>query len=358
MKKGVIMIGFLLISLVFTGCSLAPKKSIPGASQTYTFSKSIWVSKDFGKTWKESNVTLTKPRLTDIDPLNLVFDSKNPSIAYVGLRSGGIMKTVDGGETWDFLTFRTDKVYGLAVDQNDAGIIYASTVMNDRGKIFKNLAAGATDAWTEIYTAATNGPIVICLTLDKRNPNVLYVATSDNQVLKSLDGGNSWRNIFKSQSPIVKISLDARDSNLVYLLSKNGEVFSSSGGEKKFESLTQKITTAGVFSSGFSVMETDPMHGKWIYLAGKNGIIRSHDAGNKWETILTLNNPENSPIGAIAINPQNSQEVIYGARQAVYRSLDGGKTWTTTQFDSPKVVNILEYNPLDPSIVYVGLSGK
>jgi photosystem II stability/assembly factor-like uncharacterized protein len=358
MKKGVVLVSFFLFSLVLSGCSLTSKNTTTGTVEQYTFSKSIWISKDSGKTWKESNVTLTKPRLTDINPLNLVFDPQDQNVAYVGLRSGGIMKTTNRGDNWEFLTFKTDKVYGLAINQTDPKTIYASTVVKNRGKIFKNSNFGANDAWTEIYTAATNGPLTIQLVIDKKNPNTIYVATSDNQVIKSVDGGVSWRNIFEAPSPVVKISLDVKDSRLVYLLTKSGEVFFSSNGGDKFESLTKKITATGLFGSGFNVIETDPTHGKWIYLAGKTGIIRSKDAGDSWEAIVTLNNPDNSPVGAVAINPRNSDEIIYGAQQATYRSIDGGKNWSTSQFDLPKAVNILEYNPLDPSIVYAGFSGN
>lgn len=358
MKKGVVIIACALFSLVLAGCSLAPAASVPGTAQSYPFSKSIWISKDSGKTWKDSSTATNKPNVTDINPLSLVMDPRDPNIAYVGLRSGGIMKTTNGGDNWEFLTFKTDKIYGLAVDPIDSRIIYASTVIAGRGKIFKNSAAGATDSWTEIYTAATNGPLVVSMALDKRNANTLYVATSDNQVVKSIDGGNSWRNIYQAQSPVVKIAIDASNSNLVYLLTQNGEAFSSSNGGDKFESLAAKITATVSSASGFGVLKTDPINSKWVYLAGKTGIIRSRDAGDKWESVLTLNNPQNSPVGALAINPQNSREIIYGAMQATYKSVDEGKTWTTSQFDLPKAVNILEYNPLNPNIIYAGFSAK
>jgi photosystem II stability/assembly factor-like uncharacterized protein len=356
-KGGAILIGFLSI-LVLSGCSLTSKTGTTETTQSYKISKSIWISKDGGKTWKDSSVASNKPIVTDINPLTLVFDPHDQNIAYAGLRTGGIMKTTNGGDSWEFLTFKTDKVYGLAIDPVDSKIIYASTVVNNRGKIFKNTASGATEAWTEIYTAATSGPLIVQLVADKKNTGTIYAATSDNQLLKSLDGGVSWRNIFEAQSPVVKISLDAKDSGLVYLLAKSGEVFLSTDGGDKFESLTKKITATGLFGSSFSVMETDPTHGKWIYLAGKTGIIRSKDAGEKWESVVTLNNPDNSPVGALAINPQNSNEIIYGALQATYKSVDEGKTWSTSQFDSSKSVSILEYAPTNPEIVYAGFSAK
>lgn len=349
--------GLALLSL--TGCSLTtPAVSTPAGSQQYAFSKSIWISKDGGKTWVDSSKATNKPTVTDINPLNLVFDPKDGNIAYAGLRNGGIMKTINSGDSWEFLSFKTDKVYGLVVDPNDSKTIYASTVINDRGKIFKNFDAGTGGNWNEIYTFASNGPLVVYLTADKKNANAIYIATSDNQVAKSADGGNSWKNIFQSKSPVIKISIDAKNSNLIYLLTKNGEIFSSSNGGDSFESLNKKISANNLAGAVFSVMETDLSNANWIYLAGKTGIIRSKDAGNNWEKVVVLNNPQNSPISVLAINPVNSKEIIYGASQAAYKSVDEGKTWTTSQFDSTKAISILKYNPTNPNIIYAGFVSK
>lgn len=340
---------------VLSGCTLS--SPVPGVTQKFSFSKSISITRDGGKTWNYSNTATASPRVSDIDPLALAFDPVDQNIVYAGLRSGGIMRTTDGGATWEFLTFSSEKVYGLAVDESNPNTVYASAVVNGRGKIFKNETSG-NGTWTELYTAATNGPLVIYLTVDKHNSGTLYVSTSDNQILKSTDSGLTWRNIYSAGSPAVKIALDAKDSQLIYLLTKNGDVFYTTDGGDKFSSLSEKITTSGVTSSAFAVMETDPGHGKWIYLAGKNGIIRSKDGGDKWETVLTLNNPQNSPVGALAINPRNSQEIIYGAAQATYKSVDEGKTWSTSQFDTPKFASLLEYDPLDPNVIYAVFTSK
>lgn len=348
----------MVLLLVLTGCSLTPAVSTPADSQAYTFSKSIWISKDGGKTWADSGKAVNKPTVTDINPLNLVFNPKDGNVVYAGLRNGGIIKTTNGGESWEFLPFKTDKVYGLALNPSDSKTIYASTVIGDRGKIFKNSEAGTSGDWNEMYTAAINGPLVVYLAIDKKNANTIYIATSDNQAAKSADGGNSWKNIFQSKSPVIKIALDAKNSDSIYLLTKTGEVFFSSNGGGSFESLIKKINITGMAGSGFSVMEADPSNSGWIYLAGKSGIIRSKDFGNNWEKLATLNNPQNSPISALAINPANSKEIIYGASQAAYKSVDEGKTWITSQFDSTKTISILEYNPTNPDVIYAGFTSK
>lgn len=358
MKKRLIISTCLLSLLFLAGCSIGGGSSTSTSSgpQKYTLAKSIWISRDEGKTWETSNISTNKPNITDINLLNLVFDPKDANIAYAGLRSGGIMKTINGGVSWEFLSFKMDKVYGLALDPTDSKIIYASTLYGGRGKMAKSLDGGAN--WEEIYTFAANGPLVVYLATDKKSAGVVYAATSDNQIIKSIDGGASWKNIYQVSSPVIKISIDAINNKLIYLLTKNGDVIMSSTGGDSFDSLTNKITLTGLVGSGFSVMESDPVHAKWLYLAGRTGIIRTKDAGDTWEKLAALNNPQNSPINALAINPANSGEIIYGALQATYKSIDEGKTWTTSQFDLAKNISILKYNPVTPSIIVASFIGK
>jgi len=88
-------------------------------------------------------------------------------------------------------------------------------------------------------------------------------------------------------------------------------------------------------------------------------------AGGAWSPIgpLTLPNgvgsnsgPTSGRVTAIAIDPTNAQKVYLGTAQGgVWRSLDGGTTWTSI-FDNAQTMAIgaLALAPSNPSILYVG----
>jgi photosystem II stability/assembly factor-like uncharacterized protein len=357
MKKSSAYLFCVCLILLLAGCSFGNGvASISGPGQKYVFSKSIWVSHDGGKNWEVSNISKNKPRISDINPLSLAFDAKNPDISYIGLRSGGIIKTTDGGASWEFMNLNTDNVYGLDVDPVDSKIIYATTTVNSRGKIFKSIDSGAN--WKEIYTFAANGPLATYLKIDKHNPKVIYVSTSDDQLIKSIDSGSTWKNIFQTSSMVLKISIDAENDNNIYLITKNGDVFFSSNAGNSFDNLSNKNGSDSIFNSGFSSMRTAPVNAGGVYFWGKSGIIHSNDEGKTWKKIVTLNNPQNSPVSALTINPRNSNEIMYGALQATYKSNDGGNTWATSQFDLAKTINILEYNPVNSDVVFACFSSK
>jgi hypothetical protein len=73
--------------------------------------------------------------------------------------------------------------------------------------------------------------------------------------------------------------------------------------------------------NGFVVNPIDP---KVMYVAMRNGLYKSTDAGESWKpTGKELKN-----LAAVAVNPRRPEEV-YAARAdgVIFRSADGGTTW-------------------------------
>jgi photosystem II stability/assembly factor-like uncharacterized protein len=304
--------------------------------------------------WKVKNKTTSssKASIADANILSIAinpFDSQN---VLFGTKDDGIIRTIDGGETLESTKFISEKVYGLAFDPSDGRIIYASGVWQERGKIWKSTDGG--ENWTEIFTAASDGPLVISLVIDKKNPKIIYVSTSDSQVLKSLDGGASWKNIFQAHSPVLQIAIDSANSNLIYFnLQKNG-IYRSREGGLKSENIAEGIAKVSGGRNEFNFIKTDPNNGNWVYAVGNAGILKSKDGGNKWEKIKILSDAQTFPATSIAIKYGNSNELVYSAAKTVYKSDDQGTSWTPFQLADSKSVKILEYSAADPQIIFLG----
>ncbi|MFA6047863.1 MAG: hypothetical protein WCV59_03615 [Parcubacteria group bacterium] len=350
-KKYFITLSVLIVTVVLSGCSLMPTTNTASTEQKITVSPSVWKSTDGGRTWTVKNIASAKPTSIDWDVLRIVVNPTDSNNIFVGLKSGGMMVSVDGGERWKPTIFVSEKVYGLELAP-DGRTIYASAVYNGRGKIFKSVDKG--ENWEEVYTAANDGPLVVAMKLDKNDPQTVYAATSDNLLLKSRDGGGSWKNIFKAEAPIIQIEIDKNDSNLLYILDDGGNVARSKNGGEAFEKITpENSNTMFGSSSGISAIRVG-IGAKEIYAAGNNGIAKSGDTGNSWEKINTLNDPESTPVTALAINPQDSKKIVYGSAQAAYESVDSGSSWTAFQFEVSKGITALEYDPQNPDVVWAG----
>lgn len=348
-----LFLGIILCS----GCSLAPASDKSSGVKTFTLSQSVWKSTDGGKTWEAKTKGEGAANIKDIDVLSLAINPADSNNIFVGLRKGGILESKNGGETWQFLKdFTSEKVYGLAISPADGKTLYASGVWQGRGKIFKSPDLGG--SWKEIYTSPSNGPLVIAMALDKNNPNTVYAATSTNEALKSSDGGNSWKNIYLASSPILKIALDAKNSNLIYFVTDRGELFRSLDGGNNFENISDKIKNSlkSLFNFKFNILEADPSVSSRVYVGGESGLLSSLDNGETWKNIPTLNDPKDFPVRAMAVNPQNSNEIIYGAAQSTCQSSDGGNNWTTFQFNTKASIKDILYSPSNAGVIYLGLT--
>lgn len=353
MKKGLVLPLLSLSLLVFSGCSLGTGTST-SSNEASTVSKSIWKSTDEGESWNALTKVNGSARVSDPDILSFAINPTDSRIIWAGLKSGGIMKTDNSGESWTFTNFTSQKVYGLGIDPADTNVIYASGVPEKRGKLFKSENQG--ENWKEIYTSAADGELIISLTIDKKNPSVIYASTSNNQVIKTIDGGNTWKNIYEAAQPVLRIAIDAGNSNLVYLLVMNGNLIRSSDGGSKVENIEKNFSSLSKNSREISVLETDPANPNVVYIGGKVGLLKSSDGGNTWNSIRVLSDPDTSPVSAFAVNPKNTNELIYAAGQAAYKSVDSGASWSTSQFDVKKNVRLIKYDPMSPNIIYLGFN--
>jgi photosystem II stability/assembly factor-like uncharacterized protein len=167
--------------------------------------RGVYRSRDGGATWQK---VLYKG--DGIGAIDLAFDPSNPQTVYAALWAvrrppwfiyapangpgSGLFKSTDGGGTWNQLAngLPTDGLgrMGIAVAPANPRRIYVIADAKEGG-LFRSDDAGAT--WTKVSADARiwgRGWYFSKVAVDPKNPDIVYVPNTG--VYKSIDGGKTW----------------------------------------------------------------------------------------------------------------------------------------------------------------------
>lgn len=350
MKKIILSFVALLGVSFLSGCSLQTATTEPTRAQLMakaTFLKTA----DGGLDWEPKIKADEKKDISFLNVLSLAADPFDGSVVYLGTESDGIFVSRDGAESWNQIRF-PEKVYGIVLDHQNRGTIYASGVIGGRAKIFKRVEGE--DEWKELYTEPGEGTVISSMAMDKKNSNVIYVGTSAGAIFKTTDAGKSWHNLHRASAPVTSISFDSNDTSTVYFVAFRMGILKTSNGGEKIEEITENISMFGNSRSIFTAF-ADPVISGTVYLGTESGILKTSDGGKNWVGVNILESSKTFPIRVISINPYDSREILYVSGKAIYKSVDGGQKWSTFQLDSGKDVSSIVYNKDNPSIIYAGL---
>ena len=208
------------------------------------------------------------------------------------------------------------------------------------------------------------------ITLDPKNPKNVWVGTGEswtrnsvsigNGVYKSTDGGETWTHVgLENSERVSRIVVSPKNSYVVFACvpgalwsdSPDRGLYKTTDGGKTWK----QILKGPNLSTGCTEMAIDPTNPEtmfacmwdfrrkgWEYRSGgdspdkpsASGLFRSTDGGNTWTEVTPESNKgfPKKPYGrlAVAIAPSNAKRVyafVESPDSALFVSDDGGKTW-------------------------------
>ena len=294
-----------------------------------------------------------------------------PDVFYFGAAVGGVWRSDDAGGTWQplFQNERTSSVDALAIAPSDPNVIYVGTgqvetrydIPSGRG-VYRSDDAGKT--WRHLGLDATRA--IGRLLVDPRNPDVvlaaamghIFAANPDRGVYRSEDGGRSWKKtLFVDENTgAVDLAADPRNPAVVYASAWQARNYpwlsyfqpnigpGSGIYKSEDEGRTWKRISGGGWPAGnlgriglavsgngrvWAAVAASSSSGNFDLGADKGnqtGLYRSDDGGATWTLVSAERWIGSDYFGRVTVDPANP-DVVYMTGQSIRRSTDGGKTF-------------------------------
>lgn len=296
----------------------------------------------------------------------LTGDPGSSNVIYAGAANGGIFKTVDGGLTWtpifDDMSYLA--IGSIELDPNNSERIWVGTGDRNFG--------GTSQIGFGIYLSEDGGTnwahkglqetsIISDIQIDPGNSNRIFVGALGNTfaktqhrgVYRTTDGGDTWERILfvSDSSGVCNLVMDPSNPNTLYACFFNrvnlpflgrafgpdAGIWKTTDGGDNWVKLTGGLPTGEHSRVGITISSSNPNLLYAVYVATDYNpvdVYRSTDGGLTWTPLNIYANgvPGNVMggfgwyFGQIHINPYNNNHLILqGVDQ--YVSNDGGMSW-------------------------------
>jgi photosystem II stability/assembly factor-like uncharacterized protein len=316
----------------------------------------VWRSNDAGRIWKPvfDSVGIASIGAIAVAP-------SNPQVIYVGtgeadMRSdisygNGMYKSADGGKTWAHIGLEDSRqVARILVDPRDAEKVFVAALghaygpnsergvfySKDGGKkwkcvLFHDENTGAIDLAFEPGNPKT---IFAALLQTRRPPWNIYPPSKGpgTGLYRSKDAGEHWEQLSGHGLPSeglgrMGIAFAPSNPRRIYLVAdaKQGGLYRSDDGGENWQRVSddKRIWGRGWY---FCEVSVDPKDADTIYIPN-TGLYRSHDGGKTFTVIKGA--PGGDDYHQLWIDPDEPQRMILGSDQGTVVTRNGGETWSS-----------------------------
>ncbi len=294
----------------------------------------LWISHDGGATWTSNTDNFPSLSIADIavnpkhtDTIYAAtgdgygYENGSFNIFWGGLYSAGVMRSADGGKTWDttglsFLQSQRDIIQKLLINPVNPNILLAAT----RNGILRTANAGAT--WDTVDAGH-----VYSMAFQPQNPATVY-AVNNKDLRVSYNAGLTWQTLSAGINPAndrCSIAVSAASPNSIWVLDAYDNLKCSHNGGGSFFSTLTPDSVARFYGYYDRVLGVSPADSNYVLACGMI-MAKSTVAGFSWNKL--------DPAGhvhvdnhAITINPLRTSTIYTGNDGGICVSYDGGLHW-------------------------------
>jgi photosystem II stability/assembly factor-like uncharacterized protein len=374
----------------------------------------FYKSTDSGGTWKASRLTSTSAKYG-----GMAIDPQDFATIYLSAPGQGVIKSQDGGITWNLLASSPVIASGsvtallhnpIQVDPINTNVVYYGTdhgmyISKDKGVTWSASTNGIASAdasirdlavdpatpssifilaglpsspLADLYQSADGGtswvPLAISLDAERIIPDpvtasIIYVyGLSTHAAYKSTDGGRSFTpsdagtpTEGSSGGSPGYVSVSGPTGTMIPLKSSPNTFLLTwpSGGIYRTQTAAQTWSPQNDGISAFNgiALAFDPQLPTTVYLATVNGggIFKSTDSGITWAQLVR------GSVRVISVDPFDSSHLL-AAAGGLIESHDGGTTWANISSSLPNptgtaFITGINFHPKQQGLIFVGTTG-
>ncbi len=217
----------------------------------------------------------------------------------------------------------------------------------DKGSEARSYAAGAAHVYTVEQSVS--------------NPDVMYAGTATAGLWKSTDKGQNWTalNLDMLINGIIALEIDHTDDNIVYF-EGGGNLYKTTDGGNTWNIIGD--ITFQLTGHEISDIVMHPNNNQILFLCAEDGLFRSDDGGNSFTKV------EDGEFQELEYHPTNN-DILYSVKQIAdrtefYKSTDGGISfsnigngWPFVQGPDEQKRAEIAVSPAAPNKVFALLTG-
>lgn len=202
--------------------------------------------------------------------------------------------------------------------------------------------------------AATVNPFhfIRAIAIDPEDTKTVYIASENQGLIKSLDGGTTWKFINNGIKNylIYDVKISRRKSGQVYAAAWGGGFYESDNGGASWQELNEGLINTAI---GSIVLAEDKDQER-AFVGTSTQVHQFQEKEKSWKTLtngLSLwNGPQFQSLVAVASNPIL---LFMGTEKGLYKKTLGTDGWMEIKGMKGKRITALLYNPLS-KILYAG----